>query len=220
MRTIIGMMLLAIALAGPALAREELVTLPARDKVSLTIYNSVDLTLVSEERKIAFKQGNNRLSFSWAGTRIDPSSVEFRALKGGEKLEVLDTTFPGQARNMLVWKIDCEEAGDYEVEISYFTSGITWGAEYTGILAEDEASMTMTSYLTVTNHSGEDYNNAKVRVVIGTINLVQTLQELTKDEDDEGERSRRQMEELRKWARDAAPAENASKGAADKKAIV
>lgn len=55
--------LMLAVLAAPALqAKEELVTLPKRDTVQLTIYNSVDLTLVQETRTLSFKKGNNACS--------------------------------------------------------------------------------------------------------------------------------------------------------------
>jgi len=57
-------------------ARINVVTLPGRDSVQLTIYNSVDLTLVKETRHLTFRNGLNRLEFSWANTLIDPTSVE------------------------------------------------------------------------------------------------------------------------------------------------
>src|SRR3954454_273400 len=72
----------------------DLSTVPKRNTVELTIYNSEDLTLVRETRVITFKKGANPLQFSWANTLIDPSSVELRFLTSGDQLEVLDTTFP------------------------------------------------------------------------------------------------------------------------------
>ena len=70
------------AVTATAPARDiDLVTLPPRDQVQLTIYNSEDLTLVKEIRSITFKKGVNRLQFSWANTLIDPTSVHFRPLE-------------------------------------------------------------------------------------------------------------------------------------------
>src|ERR1051325_2994378 len=54
----------------------DLSTVPQRNTVQLTIYNSEDLTLVRETRTVTFKKGANPLQFSWANTLIDPSSVE------------------------------------------------------------------------------------------------------------------------------------------------
>src|SRR5712671_7416062 len=72
----------------------DLSTVPKRNTVALTIYNSEDLTLVRETRTITFKKGVNPLQFSWANTLIDPTSVELKFLTDGQRLEVLDTTFP------------------------------------------------------------------------------------------------------------------------------
>jgi len=48
--------------------RVSVVTLPERDTVQLTIYNSVDLTLVKETRHLTFRKGLNKLEFSWANS--------------------------------------------------------------------------------------------------------------------------------------------------------
>ncbi len=173
-----AILLAALFVSAPLSAKEELVTLPKRDTVQLTIYNSVDLTLVRETRELTFKKGNNRLQFSWANTLIDPTSVEFRAIAQPDKLEVLDTSYPAESHEMLIWTISAEEAVSAKVEISYFTSGISWSAEYHGMLANDEASMTLTAYVTVHNRSGEDYENASVRLVVGSIHIVEEIARL------------------------------------------
>src|SRR5436190_7868950 len=111
-------------------ARINVVTLPGRDTVQLTIYNSADLTLVKETRTLTFRKGLNRLEFSWANTLIDPTSVEFRALTHADEVEVLDVSFPPRVTNTLEWRINSESAGEVQVEIRYFTSGISWAADY------------------------------------------------------------------------------------------
>src|SRR6201985_3291277 len=101
-----GLVLLMILFwAAPLMARNvDLSPVPNRDTVQLTIYNSEDLTLVRETRKVTFKKGVNPLQFSWANTLIDPSSVELTFLAGADKLEVLDTTFPQDKPQTLCWK--------------------------------------------------------------------------------------------------------------------
>lgn len=192
--------ILAFLLAAPLCAKEELVTLPKRDSVQLTIYNSEDLTLVRERRTLSFKPGANRLQFSWANTLIDPTSVEFQAVGDAARaaLEVSDTSFPAESSEMLIWTVACKTAGSYGVEISYFTSGISWGAEYLGIVNGAEDGMALTAYLTVTNHSGEDYENASVRVVIGTVHLVERIVDLAQPRAPGGPRpSKPQEDDLR-----------------------
>src|SRR3972149_1878286 len=86
----------AVVLLATALSAKnvDLSTVPSRDTVQLTIYNSEDITLVRETRKVSFKPGANPLQFSWANTLIDPTSAELRFLTDADKLDVLDTTFP------------------------------------------------------------------------------------------------------------------------------
>src|SRR5438270_8160862 len=111
MRRIIGLLLvvggfLPLCIAAPALARNvDLSTVPKRNSVALTIYNSEDLTLVRETRTVTFKKGVNPLQFSWANTLIDPSSVELRFVSQADKLDVLDTTFPHDKPQMLYWNV-------------------------------------------------------------------------------------------------------------------
>jgi hypothetical protein len=168
-------LLALLLLAGQAEARINVVTLPGRDSVQLTIYNSVDLTVVVERRVLTFRKGSNRLEFSWANTLIDPTSVEFRALSHADAVEVLDVRFPPRVSNTLEWHVQSEFSGEVEVEIRYFTSGIGWSADYVADVSADESAMKLAGHVRVSNQSGEDYENAQIRLVLGEIKLVQEI---------------------------------------------
>jgi hypothetical protein len=173
--------LVLFALTASAHAKNiDLSTVPSRDSVQLTIYNAEDLTLVRETRVITFKQGMNPLQFSWANTLIDPTSVELKFLTDPDKLTVLDTTFPHDKPQMLYWNVKSELAGEATVQITYFTSGISWSADYTAITTPQQDKLRLEGFVTVTNRSGEDYENAQVRLVVGTINLVEKIEELAR----------------------------------------
>src|SRR6478752_2219223 len=158
----------------------DLSTVPRRDSVQLTIYNSEDITLVRETRIVTFKKGLNPLQFSWANTLIDPSSVELKFLTSADKLDVLDTTFPHSKSQMLYWNVKSEFDGEATIQITYFTSGITWSADYIAIADKDESRLDIDGFVRITNNSGEEYENAQVRLVVGTINLVEKIAELAK----------------------------------------
>src|SRR5580698_10347422 len=143
----------------------DLSTVHNRNTVQLTIYNSEDLTLVRETRKMTFKPGINPLQFSWANTLIDPTSVELRFLTHAEKLTLLDTTFPHAKPQMLYWNVQSEMNGEAAIEITYFTSGISWSADYTGISDPNETHLNLEGFVRVSNNSGEEYENAQVRLV-------------------------------------------------------
>ncbi len=158
----------------------DLSTVPGRDRVQLTIYNSEDLTLVRESRTVSFKKGVNPLQFSWANTLIDPTSVELEFKDQEGRLDVLDTTFPHDKPQMLYWNVQADEDMEARVEISYFTSGISWDADYVAIANPAETSMRLEGFVRVTNQSGEPYDNAQVRLVVGKINLVEKIAELAR----------------------------------------
>ncbi len=175
----IGFVSIFLLAGWAAFARNvDLSTVPKRDSVELTIYNSEDLTLVRETRTITFKKGANPLQFSWANTLIDPSSVQLRFLTNPEKLEVLDTTFPHDKPQMLYWNVGSELDGEATVEITYFTSGISWAADYVALADKDEKELSIEGFVRVTNRSGEDYQDAHIRLVVGTINLVEKIAQL------------------------------------------
>jgi len=92
MKTMLRFALAAAALAVPASAKVDLVTLPKRDTVQLTIYNSADMTLVRESRRLTLQKDVNRLQFSWANTLIDPTSLEMLPKAQAGKIDIADLT--------------------------------------------------------------------------------------------------------------------------------
>ena len=115
-----------------------------------------------------------------AGTLIDPTSVELRFLTHPDKLSLLDTTFPHAKPQMLYWNVQSEMDGEAMVEITYFTSGIRWTADYVCIANPAETELGFEGFVRVYNNSGEEYEDAQVRLVVGRINLVQKIAELAR----------------------------------------
>ncbi len=177
-----ALILIFVLLAAlPAGAKNvDLVTLPGRNSVQLTIYNSEDITLVKETRYVTLKKGQNKLQFSWAGTLIDPTSVDFRPLERKSEVELIDAVFPGQKPQHLIWNIQSEYEGQVKVEVSYFTSGLTWTMDYVGVADPDEKDLDFRGYVRVYNRSGEEYEDAQVRLIVGKINLVDKIADLAR----------------------------------------
>src|SRR5271157_1655547 len=171
---------LLLLLATPAFSAVDLTTLPTREGTQLTIYNSEDITMVREHRLLTVKKGINRIQFTWANTLIDPTSIDFRILDQQDKVDLVDTTYPSGRNDALQWNIKSQLDGKIPVEIRYFTSGITWAADYVGIANEDETKLAITGYVRVFNNSGELYDNAQTRLVVGKINLVEKIAELAR----------------------------------------
>jgi hypothetical protein len=158
----------------------ELVTLPRRENVQLTIYNSADLTLVRERRNLTLKKGWNWLQFMWANTLIDPTSLTLEPLEQKDKVEIQQLVFPARLRELGRWLIRSEISGQVPFEITYFTSGLAWRAFYMGTLSQDEKTMRLEGYVRVDNNSGEDYENAQTRLIVGQVHILDQIAELAK----------------------------------------
>ncbi len=180
MKRILFVLIAIVAIAGVAQAKVDLVTLPSRQTVQITIYNSADLTLVRESRALTLKNGENKLQFSWAGTLIDPTSLDLLPKADADKIDVADLSYPPRVTNLGLWNIESGVSGKVPVEISYLTSGLSWRAFYMGTLAGDEKTMRLQGYVVVTNNSGEDYENAQTRLIVGKVHLIDEIAELAR----------------------------------------
>ncbi len=178
-RSMISIIVMALAGSG-AWAKVDLVTLPTRGEVQLTIYNSADLTLARDSRDLTLREGDNTLQFSWANTLIDPTSLDMLPLKYAGEIDIADLTFPPRMRELGVWHINSGVSGPVPVKITYFTSGLSWRAFYMGTLSEDEKTMRLQGYVRVQNNSGEDYENAQTRLVVGKVHLLDQIAALAR----------------------------------------
>ncbi|MCP4022564.1 MAG: DUF4139 domain-containing protein [Desulfobacteraceae bacterium] len=175
---IIIFLMLFIFIPFPVTAKIDLVTLPDRQSVQTTIYNQADLTLIRDKRLLSFVKGTNHLQFSWANTRIDPTSLFLEIKDNSKKIDVVEITYPPNTKDVGIWRIEAKEPCQVPVEITYFTSGISWVSFYAATLSDDQKLMDLKGYVTVNNHSGEDYEKAKTRLVVGKINLLDRIAEL------------------------------------------
>ena len=173
---------IAMMISGISFGKVDLVTLPNRDATEITIYNSADLTLVRDSRSLTLKEGRNKLQFSWANTLIDPTSLDMTPKAKIDRIDIADLTYPPRVKNLGIWNIESGFGGKVPVEISYLTSGLSWRAFYMGTLSEDESVMRLQGYVRVTNNSGEDYDNAKTRLIVGKVHILDRIAELARRE--------------------------------------
>ncbi|HON93194.1 MAG TPA: hypothetical protein PKZ07_16610 [Sedimentisphaerales bacterium] len=158
----------------------ELVVLPRRENVQLTIYNAADLTLVREKRNLTLKRGWNWLQFMWANTLIDPTSLSLEPLEHKGEVQVQQLVFPPRLKDLGRWLIRSEIDGQVPFELTYFTSGLAWRAFYMGTLSQDEKTLRLEGYVRVSNNSGEDYEDAQARLIVGRIHLLDQIAELAR----------------------------------------
>ena len=76
----------------------------------------------------------------------------------------------------LVWLVQSNSNKKQNVEVTYQTSGISWSAEYVALLNENDTKLDLNSWVSINNNSGAAYENAKLKLIAGDINLVSNRQ--------------------------------------------
>ena len=62
-----------------------------------------------------------------------------------------------------------ENTAQEEVALNYLTTGLSWQADYVGLLSKDENTLNCDAFITLTNSLKTDFKNAAVRVLVGEV---------------------------------------------------
>lgn len=72
-------------------------------------------------------------------------------------------------RPTLVWQVQNNGPASQLVEVSYLTSGMSWHAEYVGVLDANDQNMDLTAWVSIDNNCGATYQDAKLLLVAGDV---------------------------------------------------
>lgn len=73
----------------------------------------------------------------------------------------------------LVWEmVNSSDQTEHEMEVSYLTGGLSWSADYVLTLSEDDKTADLAGWVTITNNSGVEFENAELKLVAGDIHRV------------------------------------------------
>ncbi len=83
--------------------------------------------------------------------------------------------FPGvpedlNAKPTLVWMIDNDLPSMQKIEATYLTNGINWRSDYVVTLNDRDDKAALSGWVTIDNHSGATYKNARLKLVAGDVN--------------------------------------------------
>ena len=161
---IIGWVVLMVGLTIPVIAqaRTALVTLPERDATVIRLDNPM-ATLIEEERQLTLQKGLNKIDFSWKGVNIDADSIRLRVINHPDQVTLQNVSYPTNEA-ALIWEIASE--GDFVeiVRISYLLSNIDRLITYKAVADKAETEVDFKSYLVLRNFSGENFDDAMVRL--------------------------------------------------------
>jgi len=74
----------------------------------------------------------------------------------------------------LVTRLQVETPGTRELELSYLSGGLSWQADYVARLADDERTLGLAGWVTLSNESGTSYHDARLQLVAGRLHRVST----------------------------------------------
>ena len=72
----------------------------------------------------------------------------------------------------LVIQLNSSSNKPQDVELSYLSSGLSWKADYVAELNANDDKLDLVGWVTLNNTSGTSYNNAKLQLVAGDVNVV------------------------------------------------
>lgn len=70
----------------------------------------------------------------------------------------------------LVWRLDNKRRGIQQVETTYIADQLGWEAEYTLSLSADESTLSLSSWVNLTNETGVTWTSAGLKLVAGNVN--------------------------------------------------
>ncbi len=75
-------------------------------------------------------------------------------------------------RPTLSWTLGAEANVSFEGQLSYLSRGLSWQASYNLVAPEEGDVVTLSGWITATNNSGTLFENAKLKLVAGDVNVV------------------------------------------------
>ena len=148
-----------------AQARIKLTALPDRKTIMLKMDSSKP-TLIEEERVLSLQKGTNYVDFSWKGVSIDSNSIRIKILSHPYLVKLINVSYP-PGENALIWQIYCEEAFSERVRISYLLNNIDSLLAYNALAEKDEKHLELKIYAVLRNFSGEELENANLKLDFG-----------------------------------------------------
>ncbi len=163
-----GMLIAGMMYWSPslALARTKLVTLPDRAKLVVNLENP-NYSLLYEERDITLQKGTNYVDFSWQGVSIDKNSIQLSLMShpgdGPEATKMISVAFPPNEA-ALTWQLYSPEARTETIRVSYLLYGVNREQSYEFTVNAAETQATFQQYFQMRNESGEDMDDAAIRI--------------------------------------------------------
>jgi hypothetical protein len=71
------------------------------------------------------------------------------------------------------WLVQTDKPGKLDAELSYVTGGLSWEADYNLVAPEKGDTIDLAGWVTIQNHSGTVFDNARIKLMAGDVNKIQ-----------------------------------------------
>ena len=71
------------------------------------------------------------------------------------------------------WLVQTDKPGKFDAELSYVTGGLSWEADYNLVAPEKGDTIDLVGWVTIQNHSGTVFDNARIKLMAGDVNKIQ-----------------------------------------------
>lgn len=94
--------------------------------------------------------------------------------RGGNVKDIQLSKLPANllTRPTLVWQLDARAAGKELVKVSYAAQSMSWRVDYRARVNKAADRMDLAGWVTVTNHTGTTFKDARLKLMAGDLNLV------------------------------------------------
>jgi hypothetical protein len=73
-------------------------------------------------------------------------------------------------RPTLIAGLEAARAGEQKLDLAYLTGGLSWKADYVAVFDDSAGRLELTGLASLSNASGADFGNARVRLISGQLN--------------------------------------------------
>ena len=119
----------------------------------------------------------------YSGALLAYSNGAVTLMEEGGKIKIVsleniaETNFPVLpdgliTRPTLFWKYQSDYAGSVHCRVGYQTGGMSWTAEYVGLLNDKDTELGLNGWASINNMSGKTYEDAGLKLIAGDINVV------------------------------------------------
>ncbi len=122
--------------------------------------------MIVEKHVIPLQKGINPVNFSWQGVNLDRDSIRLNISEPSESFELISTTYSSD-QNKLTWNISSDKSGQMVGYIIYHLKNIRREVTYNGLVNEDEDQLKIREEQVLFNNSGQDFNNAMLKLGYG-----------------------------------------------------